>query len=313
MCDGCKISNAPKRLSQACVHFVTTRASLFTDHRISGLPKRAKYRIQNNLWAYLWQFSNRFHFSFFEVVVIDAWSRYFVEPERHLTTICEQTVDNSPTDPISSSPNWWSSFHGVATLSYCSVVLFASSQYLSTHFLPFRHQVCPWLFCFWYFFCSLGRNPWDEQTSVIIHNILADLTFSLSANPNKHGHEWCWFSQIDFFHEYFPHRINVLFLSSLMSSTYTDKNNPFSRCTNKHSQFGTFSQPYFNRIFSNCLSHNSPAEGWPYKFRSRGTTGLPYWNMILDICASVDVSKYLDILTLEFLNNDGASSILTWV
>ena len=26
-------------------------------------------------------------------------------------------------------------------------------------------------------------------------------------------------------------------------------------------------------IFSNCLSHNSPAKGWPYTFRSRGTTG----------------------------------------
>ena len=37
--------------------------------------------------------------------------------------------------------------------------------------------------------------------------------------------------------------------------------------------FGIFSQPCFNRIFSNCFSHNSPAKGWPYKFRSRGTTG----------------------------------------
>ena len=35
----------------------------------------------------------------------------------------------------------------------------------------------------------------------------------------------------------------------------------FSRCTNKHSQFGIFSQQCFNRIFSNCLSHNSPAKG----------------------------------------------------
>ena len=29
--------------------------------------------------------------------------------------------------------------------------------------------------------------------------------------------------------------------------------------------------------------------------------GLPYWTMILAICASVDVSKYLDMLTLESL------------
>ena len=63
------------------------------------------------------------------------------------------------------------------------------------------------------------------------------------------------------------------FPSNLMSSTCTDKNNPFSRCTKKHSQLETFSQPCCNRIFSKCLSHNSPAKRWPYRFRSRGTTG----------------------------------------
>ena len=63
------------------------------------------------------------------------------------------------------------------------------------------------------------------------------------------------------------------FPANFMSSTYTDKNNPFSRCTKRHSQFGVFSQPCFNKIFSTCLSHNSPAKGWPYKFLSRGTTG----------------------------------------
>ena len=73
------------------------------------------------------------------------------------------------------------------------------------------------------------------------------------------------------------------FPANLMSSTYTDKNNPFSRCTNRHSQLETFSQPCFNEIFSNCLSHNSPAKGWPYRFRSRGRLDLPYWTIILAI------------------------------
>ena len=63
------------------------------------------------------------------------------------------------------------------------------------------------------------------------------------------------------------------FPANLMSSTYRDKNNPFWRCTNKHSQLETFSQPCCNRIFLNCFSHNSPAKGWPYRFHSRGTTG----------------------------------------
>ena len=48
------------RLSQALVHFVIDLASLFTDHKMSGRPIRAKYK--------------------------------------HFRTICEQTSDNSPTD-----------------------------------------------------------------------------------------------------------------------------------------------------------------------------------------------------------------------
>ena len=47
----------------------------------------------------------------------------------------------------------------------------------------------------------------------------------------------------------------------------------FACLTNKHSLLETFSQPCCNWLFSNCLSHNSPAKGWPYRFRTRGTTG----------------------------------------
>ena len=88
----------------------------------------------------------------------------------------------------------------------------------------------------------------------------------------------------------------------------------FSRCTNKHSQLETFSQPYFNRIFSNCLSHNSPAWGWPYRLRSWGTTG----SSILDhdlghLCRGsrrIQMSGHSD---LGIFNNLCTSSIFTWV
>ena len=77
--------NRFRRLSQVLVHFVMDRASLFTDHKISGRPIRAKYKhYKTILGAYLWQFSNRFHFFFFDVVVIDAKNRYFVELLRSL-------------------------------------------------------------------------------------------------------------------------------------------------------------------------------------------------------------------------------------
>ena len=32
------------------------------------------------------------------------------------------------------------------------------------------------------------------------------------------------------------------------------------------------------KIFSKCLSHNSPAKGWPHRFRSRGTTASVIWD-----------------------------------
>ena len=110
------------RLSQDFVHFVTARASLFTDHKISSLPIRAKYR--------------------------------------HFRTICEQTVDNSPTDSLSSSLNWWSSMHGVATLKSCWVVWFICKFAVSFHtFLRVTfHVIGPRRYCFCIrFLWSSGR------------------------------------------------------------------------------------------------------------------------------------------------------------
>ena len=66
----------------------------------------------------------------------------------------------------------------------------------------------------WLFFHSTGRNPGFEHISVIIYNIFAYLPFSLSTNHINMVKKWCRFSQINVFHEYFPHSINILFLSS---------------------------------------------------------------------------------------------------
>ena len=58
------------------------------------------------------------------------------------------------------------------------------------------------------------RNPRFEHGSVIVHNIFAYFAFSLSASQVYIIQERCWFSQIDFFVEYFPHRIKILLRSS---------------------------------------------------------------------------------------------------
>ena len=83
--------------------------------------------------------------------------------------------------------------------------------------------------------------------------------------------------------------------------------------TKRHSQFGTFSQTFFNRTFSNCLSHNSPAKGWPCRFRSRRTTGLSKLDHDLGLLCfgrRIKISGHFDF---GIFNNAGASSILTWV
>ena len=57
-------------------------------------------------------------------------------------------------------------------------------------------------------------NSRFEHGSVLVHSIFACLALSLSAAQVYVIQERCWFSQIDFFIEYFPHRIKILFLSS---------------------------------------------------------------------------------------------------
>ena len=100
------------------------------------------------------------------------------------------------------------------------------------------------------------------------------------------------------------------FPANLMSSTYTDKNYPFSRCTNKHSQLETFSQPYFSWTFSQIafpiivLPKDDHTD-----FAQEERLCLPYWTMIWAICVVVDASKCLDTLILEIFHNFGASSI----
>ena len=103
--------------AHAGVHFVTDRANLLTDHRVSGRPVRARYK--------------------------------------HFKTTWEQTSENSPLFSSFSFLVWWSSNQGLKTLKSCSTFLFANSQYRSTHFracpsesyrrttLKFSREVCP--------------------------------------------------------------------------------------------------------------------------------------------------------------------------
>ena len=57
----------------------------------------------------------------------------------------------------------------------------------------------------WKLFCSLRGNSQFKHGSVIVHNVFAYFTLFLSASQVYMIKERSWFSQIDFFVEYFPH------------------------------------------------------------------------------------------------------------
>ena len=171
--------NRFKRLSEALVHFVMDRESLFTDHRTSGRSILSKYKRFRTIW--------------------------------------EHVFDNSPTDFVSSSSKWWSSMHGVNTLWSCWVVLFANSHivpHISLHDPPCHTTMKKYEY-FERMVISLLRNSRFKHGSVIVHNMFAYFALTLSASQVYMIKERCWLSQIDSFVEYFPHRIKILFLSSL--------------------------------------------------------------------------------------------------
>ena len=172
-------------------------------------------QVWDNLRANFWQFSNGSQFFFFELMVVKAWSCGFVQ------------------------------------LLGCSVRQFTIS--LHTFLCMTLHIMGPWrclrpVSLSHVLFLLLLHRSWIRTYFVIVDNIFTCFAFPLSARQADVVKKWCWFSQIDFFH-------NTFHIGSMFCfSTYTDKNSPLPRLTNEHSQFGTFSQPCSERTFSNCRS-----------------------------------------------------------
>ena len=69
-----------KRLSQDFVHFLTARASLFTDHKKIKSPNASQIQtFENILWTNCGHFSYWLIFLFFKLMVIHAWRCDFVK------------------------------------------------------------------------------------------------------------------------------------------------------------------------------------------------------------------------------------------
>ena len=99
--------------------------------------------------------------------------------------------------------------------------------------------------------------------------------------------------------------------ASLISSTYTDRNSPFARLTNSHSQFGTFSQPYLIELSRTAFPILVKPKDDHTGFVQEERLDLPCGTMILAICVfgrRIQMSEHSD---LGIFNNLGASSIFT--
>ena len=103
-------------------------------------------------------------------------------------------------------------------------------------------------------FCSSSRDSRFKHISVILHNIFARFVFSWSASQIKWSKNDVDSSKSSFFMSTF--HIGPMFCFfpvSSISSTYTNKNSPFSRITKKHSNLECLSQSCSSSAFSHCF------------------------------------------------------------
>ena len=162
----------------------------------------------------------------------------------------------------------------------------------SFHLVGPRNRLCVKFFPPWYFVSCSSKNSWFELFSVLLTS-----DFISQMHVVK---KWCWFSKIDQFHQFLPHRTYILLLSTiLMSSTCTDKNNPCFRWTKRQSPFGTFFPIQVLRTV------------FPTRDQQVGARTNVDREEPLDLqCWSIHISGHSDF---GILSNLDASSISTWV
>ena len=156
------------------------------------------------LWFIFWAFSRNIKY---QVYQYDPKYKYF-------RTLCEQQI------PFLLL---WIDGHQCMELQLlcnCWIVLFANSQSfrvflcMTFHVIRLRGNVClkfPWTK---QLLSRTSRDPGFEHIPVIVCNIIACLTLSLSATQKYMVKAWCPFFQNNVFHQYVPSRIVVLFRSS---------------------------------------------------------------------------------------------------
>ena len=113
--------------------------------------------------------------------------------------------------------------------------------------------------------------------------------------------ERCWFSQINFIIEYFPHRIKILSFQPILCHPHTQIRTILFHGVQISIPNLEFSPSHVAARFSQIAFPISVLPKDDRKnFFQEERLGLPYWTMILAICVVVDESKCLDTPIWEF-------------
>ena len=146
-----------------------------------------------------------------------------------------------------------------------------------------------------YFVELLSSFPSMVIFQLLLRKFWFQTSHCLSVHPQVFMiKERCWFSQINFFVEQFPHRINVLFLSSqFLCHLHAQKritlfhgvrrDIPNLELSPSHVSIG-FSQIAFPIIVLPKDDHTD--------FAQEERLGLPYWTMILVICVDTPILEF---------------------
>ena len=127
------------------------------------------------------------------------------------------------------------------------------------------------------------------------HSIFAYFALSLSASQGHMIQERCWFSQINFFIEYFPHRVKIVSFQPILCHPHTQIRIILFHDEQRDIPNLEFSPSHVSIGFSQIAF---PITVLPKDHRTDSVQeerlDLPYWTMILAICVVVDESKCLD-------------------
>ena len=188
-----------------------------------------------------------------------------------------------------------------------TVSLYAFSS-MSFHVVGTRYCLCVTFFATPVIFLLL-QHKYGIQTSLkIVQQLFHLVCIPSECIPNFHGQKMMWVHQdpqvpsmsstwepyFAFFQRFWCHR-RIPMRIIMVFDEPTDIPN-----------FGTFHHPSPNRTSSNCLSQNNPANGCPYKFRSRSTTGSLKIVLWLWSCMSWKTYPYVWTLWFGYFEQSGS-------